>query len=162
VEVWLAILNSLPLRDLYSLTVTSKFFYNNFNSIYRIRVARERILRPKRPTEITSCAWMSFSCAHLTILLLMSLTTATIFLVVLIASTSFVEATFAGILIVESPDSSQRACLVLILIACCYSCILAILNHANTRHTLCCFGRSRFGLSRFGRSHFGRSPEPVM
>jgi len=33
-EVWLLILENLALRDLYSLTVTSKFFYSNFISIY--------------------------------------------------------------------------------------------------------------------------------
>ena len=34
VEIWLLILENLELRDLYSLTVASKYFYNNFISIY--------------------------------------------------------------------------------------------------------------------------------
>ena len=49
VEIWLLILENLALRDLYSLTVTSKFFYNNFTSIYRNRVAREGIPRREQP-----------------------------------------------------------------------------------------------------------------
>ena len=52
------ILENLPLRDLYSLTVVSKFFYSNFISIYRNRVALERIPRPKRPTKFAPCSWM--------------------------------------------------------------------------------------------------------
>jgi len=34
VEIWLLVLENLTLGDLYSLTVTSKFFYYNFTSIY--------------------------------------------------------------------------------------------------------------------------------
>jgi len=63
VEIWLLILENLALRDLHSLTVTSKFFYNNFISIYRNRVAREGIPRREQPTPapastIGICAWM--------------------------------------------------------------------------------------------------------
>ena len=50
-EIWLLILENLALRDLYSLTVTSKFFYNNFTSIYLNRVAREGLPRRKQPTR---------------------------------------------------------------------------------------------------------------
>jgi len=67
VEIWLLILENLALRDLYSLTVTSKFFYNNFTSIYLNRVAREGIPRRKQPTPrrilprpntVMFCWWM--------------------------------------------------------------------------------------------------------
>ena len=61
VEIWLLILEILELRDLYSLTVTSKFFYNNLISIYLNRVAREGIPRRERPTPARSrmpCSWM--------------------------------------------------------------------------------------------------------
>jgi len=54
VEIWLLILETLALRDLYSLTVTSKFFYNNLISIYLNRVAREGIPKRKRPTPARS------------------------------------------------------------------------------------------------------------
>ena len=123
------ILESLPLRDLYSLTVASKFFYNNFISIYRNRVALERIPRPKRP-EFAPCSWMP-SLALIQSRLLISLTGITTLFLIFIMNVSFLEAIVAGILISASPDSSQRNCVIFILAACCYSCILAILCHAD-------------------------------
>jgi len=63
VEIWLLILENLALRDLHSLTVTSKFFYNNFTSIYRNRVALEGIPKRIRPLPTPArkrapCSWM--------------------------------------------------------------------------------------------------------
>ena len=136
-EIWLSILESLSLRDLYSLTVAVKFFYNNFTSIYRNRVAQEGIPvpQPNRPKEIAACSWMP-SLALTRSLLLISLTVATTHLFVMIYATSIFEATVAGMAIVKSPDVSRQTYIALILVACGYTFILAILCHANARYTV--------------------------